>query len=192
MLMIGKIFLAAAVVLFMSLALPVRSVAADNATTLKGKAAAPDALIAVGSPPVGFSLQSLESQTVKLEDYLGKEAVLLVFWSFFCGPCREEIPEIDKLGKQHTGQGLEVLAINVDGPKLEKPARQHMTVNNFTFRVLWEEFDGPKLKTADAYGVGGTPTLVLVGKNGKVSWTHVGRDSQRDLENQIRKALGLG
>src|SRR3990170_3728975 len=98
MIMIRKRFLAAAVALFMSLGLPVRSAAADNSTTPKGTGAAPAALMAVGSPPVGFSLQSIESQTVKLEDYLGREAVLLVFWSFFCGPCREEIPQIDKLG----------------------------------------------------------------------------------------------
>lgn len=166
--------------------------AENKATTLKGKDGSQGSLIAQGSDPLLFSLKSLEGETVKMEDFVGKNAVLLVFWSFFCGPCREEIPEIDKLAKKYGSQGFEVFAINVDGPKLEKPVRQHMTSNNFTFRVLWEEIDGPKLKTADSYGVGGTPTLVLVGKNGKVVWTHVGREAQLELEDAIRKALGIG
>ncbi|GAB4262986.1 MAG: hypothetical protein Kow0092_13590 [Deferrisomatales bacterium] len=166
---------------------------AGDATALKGRAGGPATqLIQVGAEPVAFTLKDLEKLDVSLEDYRGDKAVLLTFWSFFCGPCREEIPLLDTLGKKYAAEGFEILAINLDGPRLEKAVRKYMASNGFTFRVLWEELEGVSYVTADAYGVVGTPTLVLIGKDGKVSWTHVGRETPERIEAEVRKALSLG
>ncbi len=164
--------------------------AASESSALKGKAGPPPSdMIAVGADPVPFSLKDLDENTVRLEDYLGKKAVLLAFWSFFCGPCREEIPLLDELTKKYSAQGLEMLAVNLDGPKLKKAVQKYVTDGNYGFRVLWEEMDGANYKTADAYGVAGTPSVVLVGKNGKVSWTHVGREEGPKIEAEFKKAV---
>lgn len=164
--------------------------AASDASALKGKAGeSPSAMIAVGSAPVIFSLKDLNDQTVRMEDLVGKKAVLLAFWSFFCGPCREEIPLLDELTKKYSAQGLEMLAINLDGPKLKKAVQKYVADGNYGFRVLWEEMEGTSYKTADAYGVAGTPSVVLVGKDGKVSWTHVGREEGPKIEAEFQKAL---
>lgn len=166
--------------------------AASEATALKGKSETPDGLISAGADPAPFSLQDLDGNTHALTDHKGSSAVLLAFWSFFCGPCREEIPLLDTIGKKYADKGFEIWAINLDGPKLEKAVRKYMSSNNFTFRVLWEEIEGISFKTADSYGVVGTPTLVLIGKDGKVSWAHVGRENPDRIEAEIQKALGLG
>ncbi len=165
---------------------------AAEATALKGKEASPAGLIQVGAAPIPFALRDLDGQVVKLEDYIGKQAVLLAFWSFFCGPCREEMPLLDQLFKKYRAKGLVMLGINLDGPKLEKAVRRYMESNGFTFRVLWEQIEGIRYRTADAYGVAGTPTMVLIGRNGKVTWTHVGREEPRKIEEEIRKALASG
>lgn len=173
-----------------SVALP-RAWAASDPTALKGKAGAPPSqMIAVGAAPIPFALQDLEGKTVKLSDFLGKKAVLLGFWSFFCGPCREEMPVLDELAKKFGPQGLEVVTVNLDGPKLEKAVRKYMEAGPYSFRVLWEEFEGTAYKTADSYGVLGTPSVLLISKAGKVSWTHAGREETPVLEAEIRKALG--
>ncbi|MBE0616872.1 MAG: TlpA family protein disulfide reductase [Proteobacteria bacterium] len=179
--------------LFLALCcLPLWSAKADAAaesTTLKGKAGTSNGLIALGAEPIPFTLQDLEGNAVSLGDFKGKKAVLLAFWSFFCGPCREEIPLLDEIVKKYADQGVEMLAINLDGPKLEKAVQKYVAGGNFGFRVLWEEMEGIQYKTADAYGVAGTPSVVLVGKNGKVSWTHVGREEGPTIEKEIQKAL---
>jgi thiol-disulfide isomerase/thioredoxin len=177
--------------LLASLALPTSGLAGEESTALKGKDGEPQGIIPEGSEPVPFALQDLDGETVELEDYRGKQAVLLAFWSFFCGPCREELPLLDQMGKKYADQGFEVLAINLDGSKLEKAVEKYMDSNNFTFRVLWEEIEGVSYKTADAYGVAGTPSLVLIGRNGKVNWAHVGREEGPEIDRHIRKAMEL-
>ena len=163
--------------------------ASAESTALKGHSGADNGLIAIGSDPIPFQLQDLDGDTVSLSDFKGKKAVLLAFWSFFCGPCREEIPLLDEITKKHAPQDLEMLAINLDGPKLEKAVQKYVSAGNFSFRVVWEEIEGVQYKTADAYGVAGTPSVVLIDKRGKVSWTHVGREEGPTIEKEIQKAL---
>ena len=182
---------ALALSMLVACALAARAGAASESSALKGKASPPPSeMIAVGADPIPFDLKDLDDSTVRLEDYLGKKAVLIAFWSFFCGPCREEVPLLDELTKKYSAQGLEMLAVNLDGPKLKKAVQKYVTDGNFGFRVLWEEMDGANYKTADAYGVAGTPSVVLIDKNGKVSWTHVGREEGPTIEKEIQKAVG--
>ncbi len=182
-----RLLLGAALLVFLG-----QSAIAAESSALKGKTGpSSNGMIEIGSDPIPFTLQDLDGQAVSLEDYRGREAVLLAFWSFFCGPCREEIPLLDTLEKKYSDKGFEMLAVNLDGPKLEKAVRKYVSSNEFTFRVVWEEIEGVSYRTADAYGVAGTPSLVLIGKDGKVSWTHVGREEGPKMEAEIRKALGL-
>ena len=49
-----------------------------------------------------FSLQSTEGRTVRLSDYLGKNVVLIDFWSTTCDPCLAEMPHLVDLYKART------------------------------------------------------------------------------------------
>jgi len=146
-------------------------------------------LISAGSDPIGFELEELGGGKVSLDSYIGKKSVLVVFWSFFCGPCREEVPLLDKIAKEFDPKELEMLAVNLDGKKLEKAIKKYVSDNNFSFRVLWEELEGSDYKTADAYGVSGTPTLVLIGRDGKISWSHVGKEDAGTIKANIEKSF---
>ncbi len=183
----------AALVVLVAIATAAPSLASSDATALKGKPTGTNGLITPGSEPPRFTLQDLDGKPVALEDYLGKKTVMLVFWSFFCGPCREEIPLLDReILARYKDRGLEMFAINLDGPKMGKAVRRYMDSNGFGFRVLWEEIDGITYKTADAYGVVGTPSLVLIDRAGTVSWTHVGREKVPTLMEVVEKALEDG
>ncbi len=172
-----------------ALALALTASASASAKSSEGDDAA--GLIQVGATPIPFALQTPDGDVVEMQDYLGQKAMMLAFWSFFCGPCREELPLLDELTKKYSADGFELLAINLDGPKLDKAVRKYMESNGYTFQVLWEEIEGVNYKTADAYGVVGTPSLVLIGKDGTVNWTHVGREEVPVLDAKIRKAVGL-
>jgi thiol-disulfide isomerase/thioredoxin len=67
--------------------------------------------------PAFPSIQIYDSkgQPFPIKDSLGAVTVLN-FWATWCGPCRIELPELEKLYNELGGKGLVVLAINVDGP----------------------------------------------------------------------------
>ncbi len=77
--------------------------------TLKKGAKAPD-----------FKVQDLEGKEFHLASCCGKDAVLLFFWSFFCGPCRDEMPMISQMAQVYQGKGLQVVGVNLDGREMKK------------------------------------------------------------------------
>lgn len=162
--------------------------ASSEATPRKTETAAAP-MIAVGAEPLNFKLNKLRGEPVELASLLNKKAVMMVFWSLFCGPCQEELPLVDQTYKKYKDSDLEVFAINLDGEKRTKAVEKYMDKQGFSFSVLWEVIDGVSYQTADAYGVAGTPTLVLIGKNGKVAFTHIGKTEAADLEKAVQTAL---
>ena len=65
---------------------------------------------AMSSAP-DFHLLDANRSPVNLSSYRGK-MVLLNFWATWCGPCKEEMPSMEKLSQSFSGQELAVLAIN--------------------------------------------------------------------------------
>jgi thiol-disulfide isomerase/thioredoxin len=64
-------------------------------------------------PPIEVS--DLSGQTYALKSFLGT-ATILNFWATWCGPCRIELPELQKLSNELGGKGLVVLAVDIDLP----------------------------------------------------------------------------
>ncbi|MBY5991348.1 TlpA family protein disulfide reductase [Ferrimonas balearica] len=52
-------------------------------------------------------------QAVSLADHRG-EVVLLNLWATWCGPCRKELPEMERIRKAYEGRGLTVVPLNID------------------------------------------------------------------------------
>jgi len=57
-------------------------------------------------------LNSVTRDLVKMQDLLGK-VVLLNFWGTWCGPCKIEIPDFNKLYKDHRKDGLEIVGVTL-------------------------------------------------------------------------------
>ena len=98
------------------------------APTLPAGAAPPESRLAP------FSLSDLEGRTWTPADLLGKLALVNV-WATWCGPCRDELPFVQKLHERLAARDdVIVLSINID----EKPqlARQFARSHGLTFPVL--------------------------------------------------------
>src|SRR5262249_48585603 len=77
-----------------------------------------------------FPLPSLQGRMLSPADYEGK--VLLVnFWATWCGPCRQEIPDLIELYKQYHDQGMEILGVALDdrGAEVVKPFTDNSKIN---------------------------------------------------------------
>lgn len=81
----------------------------------------------------------------KLEDYKGK-VIFLNFWATWCGPCRSEMPEIQKLYEEYTvmGNDSEVVILGVAGPKGNRTGR-----NRFGY---YEIYGGKRIYISGTYG----------------------------------------
>lgn len=108
--------------------------------------------------------KSLTGGNIDAKQYRGK-ALLVVFWSSWCKPCTEDLPQILELYSKYHSQGFDVLGINLDAtPDLaEAYIKQH--------KVPWahiHEEGGLESAPARDFGVISLPTMFLVDKSGKV------------------------
>lgn len=145
---------------------------------LEAGAAAPD-----------FTIKDTEGKAFNFGEEKGKAPSILVFWSIFCEPCRIEMPIVQRLHEKYR-DALTVLAVALDGEPLKNSIVGFVKQEGYTFRVLIDELDEKEMfKVADPYGVGGTPTIYLVDRAGKVALAKVGRFKEEDLEKAIQSVL---
>lgn len=146
--------------------------------TLKTGAKAPD-----------FRVNDLSDKEFHLASCCGKDAVLLFFWSFFCGPCREEIPMINQMTREYQGKELQVVGVNLDGREMKKAIDKFVVNEKIAFRIVFDELAGDSFRVADPYGVAGTPALFLIDKEGIVAFSNIGAVTGEQLKAEIGKVL---
>lgn len=112
-----------------------------------------------------FSLKDLDGKTFKLSAYRGNP-VVLIFSATWCPECRSEIPYFKYLYSTYRHQGVEVVTIDV----MEKrdKVKRFSERYDIPYKMLLDETGA----VAEAYGVRGVPTIVLVDKAGKVFCYH--------------------
>lgn len=132
----------------------------------------------VGAPAPDFTLKDLDNSDVTLSQYQG-QVVLINFWATWCGPCRLEMPAIQRRYETFAAQGLVVLAIDFDEPITDVGA--FARAYNLTFPVLLD----PAGKTNTLYRTIGYPTTFFVNRAGVISRQQVGAMSEDQLDDYL-------
>ncbi len=114
-----------------------------------------------------FTLKSLEGTNLRLEEYRG-QVVLINFWASWCGPCRQEMPVLDRLHHRYEDTGFAVLGINVEGDS--GSAQEIVDKTNVTFPILLD--DGQKV--SELYSLEAMPSTVVVDRDGVIRYIHRG------------------
>lgn len=146
-----------------------------------GSAPAP----AVGKSAPDFQLASLDGQTMALSDFRGRP-VLINFWASWCGPCRYEMPFLQRLheDKEWADKGLVILAIDIG----EDPETVREFVANYrlSFTVLLDT----EQEVALAYNVRGIPTTFLIDEDGIIRDIKMGAfASKAEIEGRLSKII---
>jgi len=148
--------------------------------------------LAGGLPAPDFTVKDLDGKPFVFGAERTKRAHLLVFWSIFCEPCREEMPVIQRIADEYLAAGtLAVLAVNMDGEPFIDGIKGFMKQNKYTLRVILDELDakGEQFAIADPFQVAGTPVIYLVDTKGKIAGSHLGRIGEADLRALITRML---
>ena len=114
---------------------------------------------------VSLSFGRPDGTTVTLADFAGR-TVLLNLWATWCGPCRIEMPALDRLSASLGGERFAVVAVSVDTGDAARP-RAFLEEIGVTALDLYVD---PGLRTLDDLrrigARGGLPTTILVGRSG--------------------------
>ena len=139
----------------------------------------------VGKDASDFELKDMKGNTVKLSDYKGKK-VYLKFWATWCGPCRQSMPELEKLVKD-TDRDFEILTIMAPGLQGEKTEEEFVKwfdqQDYKSVPVLYNQ-DGSAF--AD-YQVRSIPTEVFIDSRGKIGHVQLGAISHDDAKKIIKE-----
>lgn len=136
-----------------------------------------------GGQAPDFKLPSvIDGKEYSLSQYRGK-VVLLNFFTFFCGPCREEMPHLNQIYQENKGKGFVTIGIGLSSDPTQ-----------LRFLVKQLGLDYPVLVGNDQVGknygnVEIVPTTFIIDRGGNIAHKILGARSKQDFENLIRPLL---
>jgi peroxiredoxin len=130
-----------------------------------------------------FALGMADGKSFRLSDHRGK-TVIINFWATWCPPCREEMPALERLYRQHKNRGLVLVAVSIDAdPKLVPP---YVRASKLTFPVALD----PKAEVASKYGVRALPSSFIIDRRGTMTALALGpRAWDNDASHSLVEAL---
>lgn len=136
---------------------------------------------AIGAVAPDFTFPDINGKDVSLSSFKGKY-VLIDFWASWCGPCREESPNVQKQYQLYKDKGFEVVSVSID--KKEDAWRKAVKDDNMKGTLLLAK-DSKKIM-AD-YVFSGIPYMVLLDKEGKVLALNVRGEALKEKLKEIFK-----
>lgn len=110
-------------------------------------------------------LKALDQGSFSLADFGGKVLVVNL-WASWCGPCRREVPEYEKVRKEFTGRDVEFIGLTAEDPRTSTDrVKQFARDLNFGFRLGWADHE-----TAAALmnGRGAIPQTLVITPDGRI------------------------
>jgi thiol-disulfide isomerase/thioredoxin len=134
-----------------------------------------------GTHPADFKLKDLDGNEFTLAGVRGK-VVLLDFWATWCGPCRRELPSIEKIYQDYRKAGVIIAGVNdEDSGKVKSFLKQ----NQYSFPTLMDS----NRKVHSAFKVRAIPSVLIIGPDGAITKHFVGGRSETDLRAALDQAL---
>lgn len=133
-----------------------------------------------------YSAAYLDGKSFSLAAEKGN-VVLVNLWATWCGPCRMEIPQLQKIHEKYQERGFKVVGVSVDEGELS-------TVQKFVGdeKVTYPVVIDPEGKLAVILQTTQLPTSFILDRKGKIVWRQVGALTPNEVagvETVIEKAL---
>lgn len=134
-------------------------------------------------------LRSLDNSSFRLADFSGK-VIVVNLWASWCGPCRSEVPEYEKVRKEYAGREVEFVGLTIEDPRTSSErVSKFVSKFNFGFRLGWADRETTETLTNGNRAV---PQTFVVAPDGRIvgHWDGFRRgDSGDHLRATIERAL---
>jgi peroxiredoxin len=138
-------------------------------------------VVSIGQQAPDITLDSPEGKPVSLSSLRGKY-VLIDFWASWCGPCRNENPNVVRMYNKFKGKNFEIFGVSLDKSKdkwLEAIKDDGLSWVHVSDLQYWQSA-GAKL-----YNVQGIPATFLIDPNGKVIAKNLRGQALEDKLDQV-------
>jgi len=138
-----------------------------------------------------FTAREIDGATFRLSDHLGKEVVLLDFWSTFCEPCKAEFPHLRALYDRQRARGLLVVGVAMDGPETVADVPAFVKRFDVDFPVVVDDDS----RIASLYNPKKSmPLSVLIDRAGRIAVVREGYNAgdEQLVADDVAAALGAG
>lgn len=117
--------------------------------------------VKIGSYLREATLHGFDGSRKKISSYKGKPLIINI-WASWCGPCREEMGSLERLGRLYNGKAFNLIGISTDDDY--KAAEDFIKKSGVTF----ENFHDYRLLFENMLGANTIPLTVLVDANGRI------------------------
>lgn len=139
----------------------------------------------LGKPAPSFKTVDVDGHPFDLQSHLGKDVVMLDFWSTSCGPCIMLMPALEEVAQKFADRGVVYRAVN--GGEDAESIKAFLQATKIKAPILLDQ----ELEIWRAYRVEPIPQTVLIGKDGKVQVVHLGYSDRLagEIAEQIEALL---
>jgi thiol-disulfide isomerase/thioredoxin len=134
-----------------------------------------------------FSLPGFNNQYIELKDIQGEHLTVLDFWTSWCKPCLNAIPELIKLSEKYNSLGVVFIGVNADSPRSVSKAMPLAKSLGINYPIV---FDTSGDLTSEL-NIGVFPTIIIMNSERKIVFIHEGftKNDGTILEEVIVNAL---
>lgn len=129
------------------------------------------------------SLPDVEGKSHPLSQWKGKP-LIVNFWATWCAPCVEEMPELSRLQTEIASRGMQIIGIGIDSAT---NIAQFAGKYKIEYPLYIAGMAASDLSRQMGNQAGGLPFTVLIGSDGQIKKTYLGRLKM----NELRKDLSL-
>lgn len=135
----------------------------------------------VGQRAPDYRVQRLGSDSIGIRTAYAGHVTLINIWATWCGPCKEEMPSLERLYQAYRGRGFRVAAtsIDADGPE---PVLEFAHRLGLSFDILHDRSG----EIQQAYQTVGVPESFLIDKHGRITYVALGAEAWDSPENRQR------
>lgn len=142
--------------------------------------------------PVVQEIDGEALRKILARDQTSPRPLLINFWATWCGPCREEFPDLVRIGDDYKSRNLDFILVSLDDPSELKSG-----VPRFLRRMravmpayLLNEMEPDSVITAvDPEWAGSMPATFLLDSSGQLVYKHIGVIDPEELRAELEKVV---
>lgn len=148
---------------------------------LLGTATLAKPVLKIGSPSPSFEATNLEGKTVSLNDYLGKNVIVLSFFASWSKSCQKEIIFLQDLYKEYEKKEVKIIGISFD--RALNKLKSFIHENKIEFEIVHDK----KLSTLKDFRILILPTLFVIDREGNIQSIYV--DFDKNVRQTVSKEI---